>query len=61
MEVTLDWAGKDRIETISVERSETILDAAAAADIGLPFGCKTGACATCVARVLDGEYRHTYH
>jgi len=26
--------------------------------VGLPFGCKTGACGTCTARLLAGELRH---
>ncbi|EMA24921.1 2Fe-2S iron-sulfur cluster-binding protein, partial [Haloarcula amylolytica] len=51
-EVLLDWRDSDRTETVSVPDGETILDAAEAADIGLPFGCRTGACGTCTARLL---------
>jgi ferredoxin len=58
MEVRLDWRGSDRRETLTVREGQTVLDAAEAADIGLPFGCKTGACGTCTARVLDGEVVH---
>ena len=46
--------------TIEIEASpeETILDAAEAAGESLPFGCRTGACATCTGRVLAGELEH---
>ena len=57
-EVLLDWQDSERTETISVPDGETILDAAAAADIGLPFGCRTGACGTCTARLLSGDVVH---
>ncbi|NLV05402.1 2Fe-2S iron-sulfur cluster binding domain-containing protein [Haloarcula rubripromontorii] len=57
-EVLLDWRDSDRTETVSVPDGETILDAAAAADIGLPFGCRTGACGTCTARLLSGDVVH---
>lgn len=43
---------------IEVEEAETILDAAEAAEVGLPFGCRTGACGTCTGRVLDGRIEH---
>ena len=47
-------------ETIRVDagRDETILDAAESADVGLPFGCRTGACGTCTGRVLAGSVDH---
>ncbi|KAA9399840.1 ferredoxin [Haloarcula sp. CBA1130] len=57
-EVLLDWRDSDRTETVSVPDGETILDAAEAADIGLPFGCRTGACGTCTARLLSGDVTH---
>ena len=57
MQVTLEWRD-DRHETIAVDPDETILDAAEAADVALPFGCRTGACATCTGRLLDGEVAH---
>ncbi|AUG48372.1 ferredoxin [Haloarcula taiwanensis] len=57
-EVQLDWRDSDRTETIFVPDGKTILDAAAAADIGLPFGCRTGACGTCTARLLSGDVVH---
>jgi ferredoxin len=58
MEVRLDWRDSERSGTLAVPEGETVLDAAGAAGIGLPFGCKTGACGTCTARLLAGELRH---
>jgi len=57
-EVRLDWRGDGRQETLAVGDDQTILDAAQAADVSLPFGCTTGACGTCTARLLDGEVTH---
>nr|WP_273836952.1 2Fe-2S iron-sulfur cluster-binding protein [Halococcus sp. PRR34] len=34
------------------------MEAAERADVALPFGCRTGACATCTGRVLDGRIEH---
>lgn len=33
---------------------ETVLEAAERADVALPFGCRTGACGTCAARLCAG-------
>lgn len=50
-QVTLDWVdGPTR--TIDAEADETVL-AAARPDAALPFGCRTGACGTCVGRLLE--------
>lgn len=57
MRVTLRWrVGRSR--TIEVDREQVILEAAESAEVGLPFGCRTGACATCTARLVTGEIRH---
>ena len=37
------------------DAEQSILDAARAAGLELPFSCKSGVCATCRARVLEGE------
>jgi ferredoxin len=52
--VTLVGSDGDE-RTIEVGADETVLDAAEARGIGLPYGCKTGACGTCTARLLEGE------
>ena len=38
-----------------VEKGETILDAAMRQSIDLPYGCRSGACGSCVGYVLKGE------
>ncbi len=55
-QVRLQWP--NQTVAIAVSADETILDAAEAADLGLPFGCRRGACATCTGRVEVGAVRH---
>jgi ferredoxin len=45
-------------ERIDVRVDETVLEAAENAGIGLPFGCVTGACGTCTARLIEGDLDH---
>jgi CDP-4-dehydro-6-deoxyglucose reductase len=40
---------------------ETILSAAIRAGVGLPYGCKNGACASCKGKVLSGAVTHGAH
>jgi CDP-4-dehydro-6-deoxyglucose reductase len=42
----------------SCEEDETILAAAVRAGIGLPYGCKNGACSSCKGKVLSGSVSH---
>ncbi|WP_298437222.1 2Fe-2S iron-sulfur cluster-binding protein [uncultured Jannaschia sp.] len=49
--ITLEGA----TETISMDRDQTILEAALAAGIDAPFACKAGVCSTCMCRVTEGE------
>lgn len=39
-----------------VEEGQTVLDAALAAGIVLPYSCRNGACSTCKGKVLAGSY-----
>jgi ferredoxin len=55
--VLLVWRDGRR-ERVSVDEGEPILDACAAADVSLPFGCRTGACATCTALLREGSVDH---
>ena len=55
--VQLTWRDS-RKGTVRASEEETILEAAEAADVDLPFGCRTGACGSCVGRLLDGDVAH---
>jgi len=57
VKVSLEWRS-GREETVDVATDETVLEAAEAADVALPFGCRTGACATCTGRILEGDLEH---
>lgn len=39
----------------AVDAEETLLDAALRQGIGLPYGCRNGACGSCIATLLSGE------
>ncbi|HEY2926197.1 CDP-6-deoxy-delta-3,4-glucoseen reductase [Piscinibacter sp.] len=55
--VTVQPSGR----SFSVERDEPILAAAIRQGIGLPYGCKDGACGTCKSRLLEGRVIHGVH
>lgn len=40
--------------TVPAGERETVLEAAEVAGVPLPFGCRTGACASCVGQLVDG-------
>ncbi|MFZ5547998.1 MAG: CDP-6-deoxy-delta-3,4-glucoseen reductase [Pseudomonadota bacterium] len=44
-----------------VARDEPILGAAIRQGIGLPYGCKDGACGSCKSRLLEGRVIHGAH
>ena len=39
----------------TVQTGETVLDAALRQNIGLPYGCRNGACGSCTSSLLQGE------
>ena len=41
--------------TFTADESSTILNAASAAGVSLPYSCKTGRCSTCKCKVLHGS------
>ena len=43
------------------EAGETVLGAALRAGIGLPYGCKNGACGSCKGKVVAGAVEHKAH
>lgn len=42
--------------SFEVGPDQTVLDAALAADIMLPYSCRGGGCSTCKGKVLEGEF-----
>ncbi|MFA7436922.1 CDP-6-deoxy-delta-3,4-glucoseen reductase [Castellaniella sp.] len=50
--VTVQPSGK----IFSVEPGQTVLDAALAEGILLPYSCRNGTCSTCQGRVVSGDY-----
>jgi CDP-4-dehydro-6-deoxyglucose reductase len=55
--VTIRASGR----TFTTEGDETVLAAALRHGIGLPYGCKNGACGTCRSRLLEGTLSHKPH
>ena len=45
----------------SCEEDETVLAAAMRAGVGLPYGCKNGACSSCKGKVVSGSVSHKAH
>jgi len=44
--------------TFTVSSSETVLAAAIRQEIGLPYGCRDGACGACKCKMLSGQVAH---
>jgi CDP-4-dehydro-6-deoxyglucose reductase len=55
--VTVQPSGR----VFSVERDEPILSAAIRQGVGLPYGCKDGACGSCKSKLLEGRVIHGVH
>ncbi|MDP3085710.1 MAG: CDP-6-deoxy-delta-3,4-glucoseen reductase [Rubrivivax sp.] len=47
--------------SFSVDRDEPILAAAIRQGVGLPYGCRDGACGSCKSRLLEGRVIHGAH
>ena len=56
-QVTVQPSGR----AFSVEGGEAILAAAIRQGIGLPYGCKDGACGSCKSKKLQGQVTHGPH
>ena len=55
--VTVQPSGR----SFDVERDEAVLAAAIRQGIGLPYGCRDGACGSCKSRLLEGRVIHGAH
>lgn len=59
-EVVISWdTGGENV--LRVSETETVLEAAGRQVLEVPFSCRWGACARCLARLLDGEIEYTDH
>ncbi|HVL74450.1 MAG TPA: 2Fe-2S iron-sulfur cluster-binding protein, partial [Noviherbaspirillum sp.] len=56
-QVTVQPSGRQ----FTCEESETVLTAAIRNGVGLPYGCKNGACGTCKGKLLEGSVTHGAH
>src|SRR5471032_3380336 len=56
-QVTVQPSGQQ----FSCEADETVLAAAIRAGVGLPYGCKNGACGSCKGKVVSGSVQHKAH
>jgi CDP-4-dehydro-6-deoxyglucose reductase len=55
--ITVQPAGR----SFGVDRDEAILNGAIRAGVGLPYGCRDGACGSCKTRLLEGRVIHGAH
>jgi len=56
-QVSLTQSGRQ----FSCEADETVLNAALRQGIGLPYGCKNGACGSCKGKLNNGQVEHGPH
>ena len=56
-EITVQPSGR----AFATQGPETILAAAIRTGVGLPYGCKDGACGSCKCKKLSGEVSHGIH
>lgn len=56
-QITIQPAGR----TYTTEGDDTLLAAAIRQGVGLPYGCKDGACGSCKSKLLDGRVMHGNH
>ena len=47
--------------SFTVERDEAILPAAIRQGVGLPYGCRDGACGSCKSKLIEGRVIHGAH
>ncbi|MFN9726142.1 CDP-6-deoxy-delta-3,4-glucoseen reductase [Acidovorax sp.] len=57
LQITVQPSGR----TFSTQAGETILASAIRSGVGLPYGCKDGACGSCKCKKLSGTVHHGEH
>ncbi|WP_374316983.1 CDP-6-deoxy-delta-3,4-glucoseen reductase [Aquabacterium sp.] len=55
--VTIEPSGRQ----FTMQRDQTVLGAAIDAGVGLPYGCKDGACGSCKCKLIEGRVIHGAH
>jgi CDP-4-dehydro-6-deoxyglucose reductase len=60
-EMTFNVTLQPAARQFTVERDEAILPAAIRQGIGLPYGCRDGACGSCKSKLLEGRVIHGAH
>ncbi len=58
MSFQVDLHDKNKKFVVNVD--ETILEAALYQDVALPYGCQSGGCGACKARIIKGEISYEY-
>jgi CDP-4-dehydro-6-deoxyglucose reductase, E3 len=58
--VTINHTGSDSTTQFTCNSDQSVLDAALAANLILPYGCKNGACGSCKAPLTAGEVTHKH-
>ena len=53
-QTTATFEGADY--TFKMPKDQSVLEAALANNLDVPFACKAGVCSTCIAKVTEGEY-----
>jgi CDP-4-dehydro-6-deoxyglucose reductase len=56
-QVTIEPSGRQ----FQCDEGETVLAAAIRAGVGLPYGCKNGACGSCRSKLVSGTVSHSAH
>jgi CDP-4-dehydro-6-deoxyglucose reductase len=56
-QVTVQPSGRQ----FTCDEDETVLAAAIRAGVGLPYGCKNGACGSCKGKIVSGNVTHGAH
>lgn len=52
---------KPSMHSFACADGDTVLQAAIAADLMLPYGCRNGACGSCKGRILEGEVDYGHY